>query len=188
MSVTERQQKWFASVRASFKADTGRTLEEWVEIARTCPETKHRARLAWFKAEHGLGQNRASMVLQAVEPGGMDWTQGEALLDALWTDPASRAIYDAVAAKVQALPETTIGPRKAFVGFSRKVQFAAMRPLKGGGALLGLDVEPDADPRLLPMRRESWSERLKSTVTLGDPQDADTGLDALLRQAWERAA
>ena len=187
MSVTERQQKWFDSVRASFKAETGRTLEEWVEIARTCPETKHRAKLAWFKAAHGLGQNRASIVLQSAEPGGLDWTQTDALLDALWTDPASRAIYDAVAAKAQALPQTTIGPRKAFVGFSRKVQFAAMRPLKGGGAVLGLDVPPDADPRLQPVRRESWSERLKSTLALGDPEDADTRLEGLLRLAWERA-
>jgi hypothetical protein len=187
MSVTERQQKWFDSVRASFKAETGRTLEEWVEIARTCPETKPRARLAWFKAEHGLGQNRASMVLQAAEPGGMDWTQDDSLLDALWTDPASRAIYQAVAAQAQALPQTIIGPRKAFVGFSRKVQFAAMRQLKGGGALLGLDVAPEVDPRLQPMRRESWSERLKSTVTLRGPEDVDEDLEALLRQAWERA-
>ena len=187
MSITERQQKWFDSVRASFMAETGRTLEEWIEIARTCPETKHRAKLAWFKAEHGLGQNRASIVLQSADPGGPDWAQPDALLDALWTDPAGRAIYEAVAARVRALPETTIGPRKAFVGFSRKVQFAAMRPLKGGGAVLGLDVPPDADPRLQPMRRESWSERLKSTVALGAVADADPRLEALLRQAWERA-
>ena len=187
MSITERQQKWFDSVRASFKAETGRTLEDWVEVAKRCPETKHRAKLAWFKAEHGLGQNRASIVLQAAEPGGLDWSQDDALLDALWTDPASRAVYDAVAGLVKAMPETTVGPRKAFVGFSRKVQFAAIRPLKGGGALLGLDVAPDVDPRLQPMRRESWSERLKSTVGLSAPRDVDAHLEGLLRQAWERA-
>ena len=33
-NLTERQQKWFASVRAGLERDTGRSLTEWVEIAR----------------------------------------------------------------------------------------------------------------------------------------------------------
>ena len=188
MAMTERQEKWFASAKASLESDTGKTLAEWAEIARACPEAKHRAKLQWFKDIHGLGQNRASIVLSQLEGDGPGWNDDEAALAALWTDPASRAVYDAVAAKALALPGTIIGARKAFTGFSRAFQFAAMRPLKGGGALLGLDVAPEADPRLQPARRESWSERLKSTLTLGSAAEADASLDALLRQAWERAA
>jgi hypothetical protein len=188
MTVTERQQKWFDTIREGLQAETGKTLAQWVEIAKTCPETKHRAKLNWFKTVHGLGQNRASIVLDAAEPKAMGWSEPEALLDVLWSDPASRAIYDAVAAQVKALPEIVIGPRKAFVGLSRKFQFAAVRPLKGGGAVLGLDVAPDADPRLQPVKRESWSERLKATLTLDSPAAVDSQVAALLRQAWERAA
>ena len=68
VGLTPRQQKWFASVRESLERETVRSLEDWVAIARTCPETKPRARLAWFKAEHGLGQNRASYVLSVAFP------------------------------------------------------------------------------------------------------------------------
>ncbi|MBV8593629.1 MAG: DUF4287 domain-containing protein, partial [Caulobacteraceae bacterium] len=46
-NLTERQRKWFDSVRTSLERDTGRTLEEWVAIARTCPEIQPRARLKW---------------------------------------------------------------------------------------------------------------------------------------------
>jgi hypothetical protein len=163
-------------------------LAQWAEIARACPETKHRAKLQWFKEIHGLGQNRASIVLSQLEGDGPGWNDTEAALSALWVDPALRTVYDAVAAKALALPGTIVGARKAFTGFSRAFQFAALRPLKGGGALLGLDVAPDADPRLQPVRRESWSERLKSTLTLASAAEADADLDALLRRAWERAA
>ena len=45
--LTERQRKWFESVRSGLERDTGKSLDEWVKIARTCPETKHRARLKW---------------------------------------------------------------------------------------------------------------------------------------------
>jgi hypothetical protein len=188
MAMTERQEKWFASATASLEADTGKTLAQWAEIARGCPETKHRARLQWFKDTHGLGQNRASIVLSQLEGDGPGWNDDTAALAALWTDPASRAVYDAVAAQALALPGTIVGARKAFTGFSRGFQFAAMRPVKGGGALLGLAVDPQADPRLQPTRRESWSERLKSTLALGGPAEADAAVAALLRQAWERAA
>ena len=62
-NLTERQQKWFAAVRAGLERDTGKSMDEWVAIARTCPETGHRARLKWLKDHHGLLQNRASQVL-----------------------------------------------------------------------------------------------------------------------------
>ena len=42
-NLTPRQQKWFASVQASLERDTGKTLDEWVAIAKSCPETKPRA-------------------------------------------------------------------------------------------------------------------------------------------------
>jgi hypothetical protein len=186
-NVTERQAKWFASVRASLESSTGKTLEEWVAIARSCPETGHRARLKWFKDTHGLLQNRASYVLsEAFEPK-MSWTEPEALIDALWTDPAARAIYEAVDAAAQVLPDTVRTARKGYTAWSRKVQFAAARPLKGGGVMLGLAVPPDADPALEPPTNESWSERLKGRVRLDAPDALGERLSVLLRAAWEKA-
>jgi len=185
MTMTERQQKWFATAIANLEADTGRSMQAWIDVARACPETKHKARLRWFKELHGLGMNRASIILAQMQPGGPEWQNPDALLDQLWTDPAGRAIYDAVSARVLALPDVVVGPRKGFVGFSRKVQFAAIKPVKGGQALLGLDVEPQADPRLLAPGRQGWSERLKSVLPLACT--ADVVLDDLLRQAWGRA-
>ena len=186
MTMTERQQKWFATAIANLEADTGRSLQAWIEIAQACPETKHKARLQWFKDQYGLGMNRASIILAEMHPGGTKWANPETLLDQLWTDPAGRAIYDAMLARILVLPEVVVGPRKGFVGFSRKVQFAAIKPVKGGQALLGLDLEPQADPRLLAPGRQGWSERLKSVLPLASA--ADVSLDVLLRQAWERAA
>src|SRR3712207_8819905 len=58
--LTERQRKWFDSVKASFQRDTGRTLEEWVEIARACPETKPRARQQWLKDNYGRSEEHTS--------------------------------------------------------------------------------------------------------------------------------
>jgi hypothetical protein len=185
--LTPRQEKWFASVKASLERDTGKTLDEWVAIARACPETKPRARSDWLREHHGLGVNRAAQILSAAFPSGEGWDQADKLRAVLWTDPASTAIFEAVEKAATALPGVVTGQRKAFTAFSREFQFASVKPMKGGKALLGLAVTPDADPRLEAPKNEGWSERLKSKLLLDSPAQVDASVAALLRQAWERS-
>ena len=182
--LTEQQQKWFASVREGLERETGRSLAAWAEIARACPETAHRKRLAWMKAEHGLGQNRASLVLNAAFPPEEGWSKPEGLAEKLWTDPAARAIHEAIQAKVLALPDVIIGQRKGFTAYSRNFQFCAVRPVKQA-VVLGLAVDPAADTCLRPRGRDAWSERLHSETTLLAPKAVTSRIAALLRMAWE---
>ena len=185
--LTERQQKWFASVRESLHRDTGKSIEEWVGIAKTCPHDKPRARSEWLKSEHGLGQNRAAYVLSEAFPS-TGWDDAEGLRAALWSDPGSAAIVAALEAAVGELPQPHVmGWRKSFTSISRDVQFAAARPVKGGKAVLGLKLEPDASPRLTaPTRKESWSERLTAVVELVSADEVDADVKRLLRAAWDR--
>ncbi len=184
-TLTPQQRKWFASVREGLQRDTGKSLADWVAIARTCPETAHRARLKWFKDVHGLLQNRASYVLgEAFPTATPGWSEPDALRETLWNDPGQRALFDAVEAAVQDLPELIVGQRKGYSAWSRRYQFAALRPVKGG-ARLGLAVAPDADPRLAPAKpNEGWSERLKSVLTLTAPAEVDDGVKGLLKASW----
>lgn len=185
--LTERQAKWFASVREGLKRDTGKTLEQWAVIARKCPETKPAARVKWLKETYGLGVNRAATILDAAFPESIGWDDPKAMLEGLWKDPAHRAIYDRIENAAKALDGTVCGPRRTFSAFSRKVQYAAARPYKGA-VRLGLAVPPHADPRLEGAKpNEGWSERLKSVLILTKPTDADARLKALLKQAWEKA-
>ena len=183
--LSPRQQKWFASVRASLERDTGKSLEAWVAIAKTCPDTKPRARAQWLKENYGLGANRAAQVLSAAFPSGLGWDEPEKLRAALWTDPGASAILAAVEHLASALPDVVVGQRKTFTAFSREFQFAALKPGKAGQAVLGLAVGPDADPRLQPPKNEGWSERLKSKLTLDSPAQADDTVAGLLRASWD---
>ena len=185
--LSPRQQKWFATSRATLELETGKTLEEWIVIAMTCPETKTMARIAWMKDHHGLGMNRANIVMSAAFPSGKGWDNPDQLRATLWADPGSAAILAAVEPLAAALPGAIIGQRKTFTAYSREFQFASMKPIKGGKAYLGLAVTPDADPRLEAPRNESWSERLRSKLLLTAPAEVDGSIDALLKQAWERS-
>ncbi|NQE63087.1 DUF4287 domain-containing protein [Caulobacter sp. RHG1] len=186
--LTEQQQKWFASVQANLARETGKTLDEWVEIVRReCPETKPRARTDWLKATYGIGQNRAAAIFGVAFPSEMGWDDAEGLRVALWTDPAQLAILEAVETAVADFPGLVTGQRKTFTAWSHKAQFAALKPVKGGQAMLGLAVTPDASPRLADPRNEGWSDRLKSKLPLMSPADVDAEVKAWLKAAWERS-
>ncbi|HST90734.1 MAG TPA: DUF4287 domain-containing protein [Brevundimonas sp.] len=185
--LTERQKKWFATVQANLAAATGRPLDDWVEVMKTCPETLPKAQAAWLKAEHGLGVNHAAQIIGACRSGeGMGWDDPEGLRATLWKDGASLAILEAVEAAATALDGVISGQRKGYTSFSRAVQFAAIRPLKGGRALLGLKLDPAVSPRLSPSaRRESWSERLRAVVELDGRGQIDDEIARLLTLAAE---
>lgn len=186
--LTEQQRKWFASVKANLERETGKTLDEWVEIVRSeCQETKPRARADWLKATYGVGQNRAAAIFSVAFPSEMGWDDADGLRAALWTDPASTAILEAVETAVADFPDLVMGQRKGFTAWSRKAQFAALKPVKGGAAMLGLAVAPDDAPGLLEPRNEGWSERLKTKLPLASPAEVDDAVKALLKAAWERS-
>jgi hypothetical protein len=178
-ALTAQQKKWFAAIRANLEKDTGRSLAEWVEIARTCPETAHRARMRWFKSEYGLLQNRASYVLGEAFPPTMSWATPEPLREALWKDQAALSILVAVERLTADLEGVVQGQRKGFTAWSRRAQFAALRPLSRGGAMLGLALPPEHDPRLEAARNEGWSERLKARLALASPEEAPPLADLL---------
>lgn len=185
--LTERQRKWFASVRESLALKTGKSLEEWVAVMATCPETASRARLKWLKDTHGVGQNYGSMILDAAFPeNALGWDEPQALREALWHDAGSLAVLGSVEAVAAKVPDVTSGQRKTYTSFSRKVQFAAIRPLKSGGAVMGLKLDPTALDRLAPaVRKESWSERLVAVVELADAAAVDDEMARLFALAAE---
>lgn len=186
--MTERSRRWAATVAANFEAKTGRTLEEWTAIARTCPETAPGRRKAWLKEHHGLGVNHASFVLARAFPAdGPGWDDPDGLRAGLWKDPSSLAILEAIEAAAAPLEDVVTGQRKGFTSWSRKVQFAAARPLKGGRALLGLKLDPGASARLsATVRKESWSPQLTAFLEFDRPKQVDAEAAALIAQAAER--
>lgn len=152
--MTEQQQKWFASVRASLAEKTGRPMAEWLEIATICPETRPRApALAegtpWPWPELRQYHHRRTRRLRG------DVGPGTRILAArLWAGAAANAIRAALQAEIETMPGSVTGQRKGFTGWSRRFAFAAARPLKHGQVRLGLAIGPNMDARLEPARNE----------------------------------
>jgi hypothetical protein len=183
--MTARQRQMFATCAAKMEAETGKTLAQWVTIAHTCPQTTVKGRMDWLDRQHGIRTMRAHLLMAAAFPEAAP-TPDE-LFQALWKDEHARRIAEAVIALASALPEVIVAQRKGYTSFSRKVQFAAARPIKGG-VRLGLGLSSDASARLSARAKsESLQDRLKAVVDLSATDQVDAEVAELLRAAAERA-
>lgn len=188
IGMTERQKKWFATVQANFETQTGRPVAVWVDILKHgCPDMRPRAQAAWLKATHGIGANHAAFIISSARPEGEKmWDDAEGLRATLWKEPQGLKILESLERVANGVDGVVVGQRKGYTSFSRSVQFAATRPLKGGKALLGLKLDPAASDRLsAPMRTESWSERLTAVVELDGPGAVNAGIAKLFAMAAE---
>jgi hypothetical protein len=180
--------QYMASLEANLHKATGKTLAQWVRIAKTCPHAKPREQLKWFKDEHGLGQSRAGLVL-ARAFGGSTFGDDDPneLIDRLFAKSFAdqRGLYEKVAAFAARLGEGTISPRRGYVALYRLKQYGAIRPSKNG-LLVGLAMKSyPRSAKLVEVKNLGGGDRTKKALLLASAKDFDDDAKKLLKQAYD---
>ena len=183
----DRLQEYFASLEANIEKATGRSVEQWVKIAKTCPETKPRARLKWFKEKYGLGENRASLILWrafgTVSLGDDDPPKPIDALFAKFTE--LRPVYDKVASFVAKLGGGTLSPRKSYVALYRLKQYGAIKPTKQG-LVIGLAMRKyPKTARLIDVKNLGGGERNKKALLIASAKEFDANAKTLIKAAYD---
>jgi hypothetical protein len=179
--------KWSQGVKANLEAATGKSLTEWIRIAKACPHESVNDRLNWLRQKHGLKMARAGTVLEAAFGTSLFGDDDPvALVDGLFGKSFAdqRGIYDVVAQFAVKLGDVTISPRKSYIPFYRKTTFASLRPSKLGLQVgLAFKALPKSQ-RLEPVKNLGGGERISHAVVLANPRAFDSAAKALLRQAY----
>jgi hypothetical protein len=188
----DKIQQYMAALEANLEKATGKPLSQWVKIARTCPHTKTRERLNWFKDHHGLGQNRAGLVLWRAFGAEMLGSQDDdpaKLVDNLFAKGFAdqRATYDKVVAFVERLGSGTVSPRKAYVALYRLKQYGAIKPSKNGLLVaLALKKYPK-NAGLVEVNKLGGGERNRMAFVLTSAKDFDANVKQWLKAAFDEA-
>ncbi len=117
-------------------ATTGRTLAQWIAVARQSGPTEARACARWLEREHELGPSQAQIV--AGEACGASvlaaYDEVGELVRALYIQrEAFLPLHERVVAAARAQgPDVRVSPCRSYVSLSRKKQFATIRPKKHG--------------------------------------------------------
>ncbi len=104
-----------ASMIANFPEKTGKSLDEWIKLARATKLAKHGQIVTHLKSEHSLGHGYANLVAQHVLQGGQPAAEGDGLVTAQYAGAkaALRPIYDALIAAVEKFGgDVEVSPKK----------------------------------------------------------------------------
>jgi hypothetical protein len=178
-----------ATMVRNIEAQTGRTVSDWVVLAKGTGLAKHGEILKWLKAEHGLGHGYANfLALRTLEAGGPT-PAGDDPIDAVFAGPkaALRPLYDRLVATVAAFgPDVEVAPKKNNVSLRRARQFGLLQPSTATRLDVGLILKDTAPAGRLEASG-SFNAMFTHRVRVGSAAEIDSELLGWLRKAYDAA-
>ncbi|MGB5246293.1 MAG: DUF4287 domain-containing protein [Woeseia sp.] len=174
---------------ANFKSKTGKTLEQWIAIAKKSAAGKHGEIVKMLKADHGMTHGFANLVAHKTLKSDAGSVADTADLVAAQYDGAKaglRPVYDALIKAANACGKLEIAPKKAYVSLRRSKQFAIIQPSTKTRVDLGLNLKGEpAQGRL--EKSGSFNAMVTHRVRLEKAADVDKDVKAWLKKAWTAA-
>ena len=176
---------------ANMKEKTGKTLAQWVAIAKKSGEEKHGQVVKHLKTEHGLTHGFANLVAHKFLKSDAGSAEGgdDALVAAQYAEPkaALKPIYDALIKAATALgKDVEVSPKRTYVSLRRNKQFALIQPSTKTRVDLGINFKNEpANGRL--ENSGSFNAMVSHRVKLGKPADVDKDVKAWLKKAYNEA-
>ncbi|WP_375207230.1 DUF4287 domain-containing protein [Hyphococcus sp.] len=180
-----------ATMIANLKANTGKTLEQWVAIAKKSGEEKHGGVVKHLKAEHGLTHGFANLVAHKYLKSDAGSAEGgdDALVAAQYAGAKAdlKPIYDVLIKAATSLgKDVEISPKKTYVSLRRNKQFALVQPSTKTRVDLGINLKDEPAKGRLE-KSGSFNAMVSHRVKLEKPTDIDKDVKAWLKKAYSQA-
>ena len=126
-----------ASMVASLKEKTGKSMEQWTALARKSGKAKHGELVAWLKSEHGITHGYANLIAHGTlkSDSGAKIAAGDDLVAEMFAGDkaALRPIFDALMKAILAFgDDIEQSPKKGYLSLSSpSVTTSNSRPRRG---------------------------------------------------------
>lgn len=179
-----------AAMIANMKEKTGKTLPQWLKIAKAAKLAKHGQIVKLLKSEHGMTHGFANLVAhKTLESDAGSAADSGDLVDAQYGGAKSdlRPIYDALVAEIKKFGgDVEIAPKKAYVSLRRKKQFGLIQPTTKSRVDVGVNMKgATSTKRLEPSG--SFNAMVSHRVRLDDRKGVDKQLVGWLKKAYDMA-
>lgn len=176
-----------ATQLSNIQQKTGKSLSELTALIHAGGLTKHGEIVAMLKQTLGLGHGDANTLAHvAKQP--QEPTDDADPLAAIYTGKkaALRPIHDALLAVMSGFGDFEAAPKKGYISYRRRKQFAMIGPATQTQVELGLSVKGlDAGERLQALPA---GQMCNFRARLSDVAEVDDALQGWLRAAWEASA
>ena len=174
---------------ANFKDRTGKSLEQWIAIAKNSGVAKHGEIVKILKADHGMTHGYANLVAHKTlksDAGSIGATTDLVAAQYAGDKAALKPIYNALIKAAKSCGAVEIAPKKAYVSLRRSKQFAIIKPSTRTRVDLGLNMKSEpAEGRL--EKSGSFNAMVSHRVRLEKTTDVDKDVKAWIKKAWSEA-
>lgn len=178
-----------AAMIANMKDKTGKTLEQWIAIAKSSGAARHGEIVRKLKSDHGMTHGFANLVAhKTLKSDAGSAAAGSDLVAEQYGGAKAglKPIYDAVIAAAKQCGDVEISPKKAYVSLRRSKQFAIVQPSTRTRVDLGINLKGEpAGGRL--EKSGSFNAMVSHRVRLESPADVDREVKTWLKKAWTEA-
>ena len=175
-----------ASMIRNMPEKTGKSLDEWIDIARASGLEKHGQILKMLKADHGMTHGFANLVaIKTLQTGEAPSEDALVATQYAGAKESLRPIYDALIEEIGRFGEDVeISPKKAYVSLRRNKQFGLVQPSTRTRVDVGVNL-PGTEPTDRLEASGSFNSMVSHRVRLTDASQVDGELIGWLRQAYE---
>jgi hypothetical protein len=185
-------EKAIATQLANIEKRTGKTLAELTALVKSSGLSKHGELVTMLKTKHGMGHGDANTLVHTVmksagPAAAASEMSADQVLDGLYTGPkaALRPIHDRLLAEMRKFGEFEEAPKKTYVSYRRKKQFAMIGPATNTKVEVGLNakgLKPNERLQELPP-----GQMCNYKVRLGEASDIDAALIEWIKTAYDAA-
>ena len=186
--MTDKVEAATQTMIENLEKNTGKSLAEWVKIARASGFEKHGQIVKFLKSEHGFTHGFANLVaIKARETADSPQTDDD-LVDAQYSGKEGlRPIHDALIAAINQFgDDVVISPKKAYVSLRRNKQFGLIQPSTKIRVDVGINLEGDVIGGRLE-KSGSFNSMVSHRVRLTSIDEVNDALIGWLRQAYDQA-
>jgi hypothetical protein len=175
-----------ASMIANLKEKTGKTLPQWLKLAKASKATKHGELVKWLKTEHGVTHGFANLI--AHENFKAETASGDPIAAQYAGEKKSLVpIYKALIRAAKSFgKDVEVSPKKTYVSLRRKKQFALIQPSTKTRVDLGLNLKGTSPSGRLEAAG-SFNAMCTHRVRLTSTTEVDANVSKWLKKAYDAA-
>lgn len=168
--------------------NTGKTLQQWIEVVRKQNFAKHGEIIKYLKEEHGFTHGFANLVAHKAnetDAGSVENTN-DLITSQYKGKEHFRPIYDKLISEIQTFgDDIETAPKNAYVSLRRKKQFATLNPATKIRFEIGINLKgQEPTGKLEP---EKPNAMCSHKIILSDINDIDEEVIRWLKTAYNNA-
>lgn len=174
---------------ANIEKNTGKTLQQWIDITNKSGFAKHGELVSFLKEKYGFTHGNANVVVHFAKQShaGAATNSDDLITEQYKGKENLKPWYDKIMAEINKFGnDVEVAPKKAYVSLRRKKQFALIQPSTKDRLDVGLNIKGVA-PSGNVEEGAKWNAMCTHRIRVEDEKTINKDLINWIKQAYEQA-